>query len=42
VRAGAKYELLGTASLGEEAHATPAFMDGRIYIRGKENLYCIE
>ena len=27
--------------LGEECFATPAFMPGRIYIRGKENLYCI-
>ena len=28
-------------SLGEECYATPAFMPGRIYIRGKEHLYCI-
>ncbi len=28
-------------ALGEECFATPAFMPGRIYIRGKENLYCI-
>ena len=28
--------------LGEQCYATPAFMPGRIYIRGKEHLYCIE
>lgn len=27
--------------LGEMAGTTPAFMDGRIYIRGENNLYCI-
>jgi outer membrane protein assembly factor BamB len=42
VRAGNEYELLGTSSIGEPTMATPAFMDGRIYIRGEDNLYCIE
>lgn len=28
-------------ALGEQCFASPAFMPGRIYIRGKENLYCI-
>ena len=27
--------------LEEECYASPAYMPGRIYIRGKENLYCI-
>ncbi len=27
--------------LGEECYASPAFADGRIYIRGVEHLYCI-
>lgn len=31
----------GMNSLGERCFATPAYMPGRIYIRGKENLYCI-
>ncbi len=39
--AAAEYEEIGTAALGEPVYATPAFMDGRIYIRGDENLYCI-
>ncbi|MBN2699262.1 MAG: PQQ-binding-like beta-propeller repeat protein [Bacteroidales bacterium] len=32
---------IGSPALGEEAYATPAFADQRIYLRGKENLYCI-
>jgi len=41
VAATEEYKELGRAELGENVHACPAFMDGRIYIRGKENLYCI-
>jgi len=41
VAAAREYKELGKAELGEKAHTCPAFMDGRIYIRGKENLYCI-
>jgi outer membrane protein assembly factor BamB len=33
--------LVGKNILGEEVHSTPAFADGRIYIRGERNLYCI-
>jgi outer membrane protein assembly factor BamB len=29
------------AILGEPCSATPAFQDGRIYLRGKEHLFCI-
>ena len=36
-----KYELLGKGSLGEMVVATPAFAGSRIYIRGREHLYCI-
>ena len=43
VRAASEYELLGSPSMGEPTFATPAFMDGRIYVRTEENrLYCIE
>lgn len=34
-------ELLGEPALGEATVSTPAFMDGRIFLRSKENLYCI-
>ncbi|VAW21985.1 hypothetical protein MNBD_BACTEROID01-440 [hydrothermal vent metagenome] len=33
-------KVVGEPLLGEEGYATPAFSDGRIYIRGKEYLYC--
>ncbi len=36
-----KFNLIATNPLGENSTCTPAFADGRIYIRGKENLYCI-
>ncbi len=41
VTADRQYRLLARAKLGEECYACPAFADGRIYIRGKQNLYCI-
>ncbi len=36
-----KYKELARCELGEECCASPAFVDGRIYIRAAENLYCI-
>lgn len=38
---GAEYKELAKCQLGEECYASPAFMDGRIYIRAIKNLYCI-
>jgi hypothetical protein len=40
-QAGPEYKELGKCELGEECFASPAFVDGRIYIRGAKNLYCI-
>ncbi|UCG56962.1 MAG: PQQ-binding-like beta-propeller repeat protein [Phycisphaerales bacterium] len=40
-KAGAEYEELARCELGEDCQASPAFADGRIYIRSLENLYCI-
>ncbi|MDB4583531.1 PQQ-binding-like beta-propeller repeat protein [Draconibacterium sp.] len=34
-------KLISENELGETAGTTPAFGDGRIYIRGEKNLYCI-
>lgn len=39
--AGRAYKELGKAALGEPSNCSPAFVNGRIYIRGKHNLYCI-
>lgn len=36
-----EFKEIARCELGEKVSASPAFMDGRIYIRGKENLYCI-
>lgn len=41
VKAGPKHEILGTNSLGEPVYASAAIADGRIFIRGEKNLYCI-
>ena len=38
---GPEYKELAKCELGEKCHASPAFADGRIYIRGINNLYCI-
>lgn len=39
--AGPKYKVLHTNELGEQVFASPVFADGRIYVRGHKNLYCI-
>jgi outer membrane protein assembly factor BamB len=39
--AGAKYKEIARSDMGEELLASPAFADGRIYIRGKQNLFCL-
>ena len=36
-----EFQLIGEPTLGEKVVCTPAFTDGRIYLRGYENLYCI-
>jgi outer membrane protein assembly factor BamB len=41
VQAGAHYELVAESPLGEPADCTPAFSDKNIYIRGRNNLFCI-
>ena len=41
VEAGPEYKEAEKCELGEKSFASPAFVDGRIYIRGQKNLYCI-
>ena len=38
---GAEYKAGAKSALGERAGASPAFVDGRIYIRGEDHLFCI-
>ena len=37
----AEFKELGRANLGEPVHASPAVLDGRIYMRGHKHLYAI-
>jgi len=41
VKATKDYQLIGTADLGEKAVCSPVFQDGRVYLRGMNNLYCM-
>jgi outer membrane protein assembly factor BamB len=40
-KADKQFELISEPALGEEVVTIPAFMPGRIYVRGSKNLYCI-
>jgi outer membrane protein assembly factor BamB len=39
--AATKFKLLAKNAMGESVMASPAVADGRIYIRGKEHLFCV-
>lgn len=41
VKAGPQHEVIRTNSLDEPVYASPALADGKIFIRGEKNLYCI-
>jgi len=41
LKAGPNHEVLGTNSICEPVYASPAIADGRIFIRGEQNIYCI-
>jgi len=41
VNAGPEYQLIAESPLGEPSDCTPAFSDKNIYIRGRNNIYCI-
>jgi hypothetical protein len=41
LRAGPKYEVIRTNSLGEPVFASIAICGGRLFIRGAKHLYCI-
>ena len=40
VRPGAEWSVIRTNAMGEEIYATPVIMDGRLFIRTREALYC--
>jgi len=41
VSAGREFKELGRSELGENVYASPAFLDGRIYLRGEKHLFAI-
>jgi outer membrane protein assembly factor BamB len=41
VRPGPKFTVVSKNDLGEDCYASPAISQGKIYIRGENNLYCI-
>lgn len=41
IKAGDKLEVLATNDIGEENRASAAVADGKIFLRGGKNLYCI-
>ncbi len=41
LKAGPKADILGINELGDPSHASPAVAEGRLYIRGGRNLFCI-
>ena len=41
VEAGTEYKELAKNQLGEDCFASPAFVNGRIYIRSEKHLFCI-
>jgi outer membrane protein assembly factor BamB len=40
VKPGPDWEVIQANDMGEEIHATPVILDGRIYLRTKSALYC--
>lgn len=41
IKVDREYELIGSNAMSEKMTTTPAFNDGRIYVRGSETLFCI-
>ena len=41
VEAESKLKIISSSPIGENSDCTPAFSEGRIYIRGRSNLFCI-
>ncbi len=41
VRPGAEYEAVARNEIAEEANASPAISEGRMYLRGDKHLFCI-
>jgi hypothetical protein len=42
VKPGPKFKIVAENLVGEDTFATPAFSDGRLYLRGVKHLFCID
>ncbi|MFO0807671.1 MAG: PQQ-binding-like beta-propeller repeat protein [Gemmataceae bacterium] len=42
VKAGPKFELLGSSALDEMCWASPAVADGALFVRGVDHLFCVK
>ena len=42
VKAGPTFEIVAENEVGEKTFATPAFSNGRLYLRGVNHLFCIQ
>ena len=40
VKPGADWETIRVIEMGEDVNATPAILDGKLYIRTHQHLYC--
>jgi outer membrane protein assembly factor BamB len=41
IKPGTKFEMVAQNSIGEKMNASPAISNGKIYLRGDKNIYCI-
>jgi hypothetical protein len=41
IKAGPKHEVLTTNAIGEPVYASLGLSDGKVFIRGERNLYCV-
>jgi outer membrane protein assembly factor BamB len=41
IKAGPAHEILRTNSINEPVYASPAISQGRLFLRGEKNLYCV-
>jgi outer membrane protein assembly factor BamB len=41
IESGPAFKVVATNDLGDAIHASPAFSDGMIFLKGRKNLYCI-
>ena len=41
LQSGPEFKVVATSNLNDAIHASPAFSDGMIFLKGRKNLYCI-